>query len=166
MRLFFFLALAATLPAGAQSVYRCGAAFSDKPCGPDQQVLVAPVPPAPKPGPLTRPQANPQGLRELDAMFPGSDTLVDPAVRTAAESACKARLTKEVTFLDPDSVRVTSVSRRGVLDVAGQPLRVYGMRVNAKNAYGGYTGEKDFLCLTQPADERVVVTVRRALWEH
>lgn len=150
MRPFLLLALAAALPAGAQTMYRCGAAFSDKPCGPGQQVIAAPAPAAQ----TARPQAQ-----------AAPDTQVTPEVRRAAEAACTARLTKDVSFLDPDSVRVTSVSRRGVLQIGGQPLRVYGMRVNAKNGYGGYAGEKDFLCLADPADERLIVLVKRANYE-
>lgn len=149
MRFLIPLALAAALPAGAQQMYRCGSAFSDHPCGAGQQVIGAPAPAAVPSRPVvTAPE------------IPAS-----PEVQAAAKAGCLDRLKKDVQFRDPDSVRVSRVVRMGLLPLGNEIQRVYVMRVNAKNAYGGYTGDKDYFCVTDRSDERVIVRVRPADYE-
>lgn len=137
-------------PVGAQAVYRCGNTFSQQPCGPG-----ATVPESHQPRPGTFITAPP-----LDA--PAS-----PEVVAAAKAACAARLRQDVEFKDPDSVKVLGIERAGFVPVPNGEarLRVYLMRVNAKNSYGGYVGPKDYLCYVDRADERLAVLVRQAAYE-
>lgn len=137
MRFLIPLALAAALPVGAQTMYRCGSSFSDHPCVPGQVPVVT--------APAVRPV----------------DPPVSQEVEDAAKAACVARLTRDIQFRDADSVKVLGVQRRGILrgDGSTPPTRVYQMSVNAKNAYGGYTGPKEYFCHTDPANERTVLLV-------
>lgn len=148
MRFLIPLALAAALPVSAQQMYRCGSSYSDHPCGPGQEVTGT-----------AKPMVTAPRLPVINV----PDLPVPPAVEAAAKATCTERLQKDVSFRDPSSVQVYGIRRAGLLPVGTGALRVYVMRVNAKNAYGGYTGEKDFLCLADPKDETVVVQVRQAL---
>lgn len=134
--------LLAALPVGAQQMYRCGNAFSQLPCGKDQAVIGAPAAP------------------------PVADLPASPETVAAASAECRVRLMHDVAFRDPDSVKIGRVDRRRTtgITVAGRPAtaRVYVLQVNAKNAFGGYTGDKPFFCYTDPADERAVFFVQLA----
>lgn len=79
----------------------------------------------------------------------------DPALVAAARQACTARLTQDVAFRDPESVRVGSIERKGTAYIQrlGARARGYVMRVNARNGFGGFTGEREFICFTDAADE-------------
>jgi len=146
MRFFIPLLLVAALPVSAQQMYRCGTSFSDKPCGTGQQVIGEPA----------------QAARPAPAAVPLVDLPADPATVEAATAACIARLGKDIAFRDPESVKVLRVQRRGLYHVGDgkTPSRIYLMEVNAKNAFGGYTGAKDFFCHTDPTNERTVLLVR------
>lgn len=155
MRTLILAALACVAaPVGAQTMYRCGNTFSQQPCGPGAEVIESQKP---RPGayvtapPIARPAA-------LD--LPAPADVVD-----AAKASCVDRLRKDIAFKDPDSVKVLGIERRGLQTVAGQQLRLYVMRVNARNSYGAYSGEKDFFCLADRADERVTILVRLAAYE-
>lgn len=141
---FVVLAIAlAAGAAGAQQLYRCGSTFSQQPCGPDATVV---------------PSA---GVAQPNPLPP--DVPAGPGVEQAAKAACVDRLRRDVTFRDPDSVKVGLVDRKGVFrhGLLGKPVRVYRLAVNAKNGYGGYTGEQAYMCFTDLANERDVLLVQR-----
>lgn len=53
---------------------------------------------------------------------------------------CKARITKDLK--DPDSVKFTDVGAEQITDTKWEVNGLY----NAKNSYGGYTGNAPFSC--------------------
>lgn len=116
--------------ANAQGVYRCGNTFSETPCGPDAKVLIAP--PA-APAKLERPADIPPSAEKIEAN----------------KAVCEKK-TREA-MKDPESTKIKSVSRGGTAlqRLAGRVFYgiSYNMNVNAKNSYGGYTGEKLYNCV-------------------
>lgn len=133
MRTFKILTAVALLAAGpvmAQQMYRCGSTFSQQPCGADAKA----VPMQGVPQPVVAPP----------------DTPASPEVVEAAKAACAARLKTDLAWKDPDSVKIGAVERRKTwhapIDGKTVPARIYVLRVNAKNSYGGYTGEQPYLC--------------------
>jgi hypothetical protein len=137
------LALALAGPAAAQQMYRCGSTFSQQPCGADAKVIDTPG--------VVQPMVVP-------------DLPVSPETIEAASAACVAGLWKSFSFRDPDSVKIGAI-RRGTagMTVFGDrrvATRAYSMRVNAKNGYGGYTGEQLYICYVDPKDERTVLNIR------
>lgn len=137
-------------PVAAQAVYRCGAKYSDKPCAAGQRVIVA--------APVRVPD-------KIEAPVP--DLPAAPDVVAAAKAACVAQLRATFTFKDPDSVKVGEIRRAltGMVTLGDQrvAVRAYSMSVNAKNSYGGYTGDQDYICYVEPSRERTVLAVVRAM---
>ena len=124
-------------PAGAQAMYRCGNSFSQELCGPDAKVVKGSVP-APA----------------------AAESPADPVVVEGAKAACISKLKSDVAFKDPDSVRIGTVERQNLGEVSFDGkrhlVRAYSMQVNARNSYGGYTGEQLFGCYLDPAESRVL----------
>lgn len=146
MRIIIFaLTLAASGAAGAQGIYRCGTTFSETPCGPGS-ITIQPA------AATTSPQA---------ALPPLPDTTASPETVSAAKAACVAALIANLK--DPDSLKLGTVERRGpwYAYVGDQrvPARAYSVNANAKNTYGGYTGEKAYLCSVDLATERTVLAI-------
>ncbi len=116
------------LPAAvqAQGIYRCGNTFSQQPCGPDSKQLVAPK----------------QELRLPPDIPPSNDRIA--ANMSTCEKATRAAMK------DPDAARIRRIGRIGPVFqwVAGQRGTgvAYHLGVNGKNSYGGYTGEKLYVC--------------------
>lgn len=77
-----------------------------------------------------------------------------------AEHVCVLNLEKWVTFRDPDSIKVVSVSegKAEVIDYAD--TRLVGVKftvmVNSKNERGGYTGARPYQCYTSEDRRRVL----------
>lgn len=127
------LLLAGLHTADAQTVYRCGNTISQTPCGPDaeaKRVLGAP------PAPASRP-ASPTGQA------------------LCAEAALQLSGTPE-----PASARVTQLAPRRVevIRYANQPLAAFRfeLAVDAKTAYGLYSGPRPFSCWLSEDQARVL----------
>jgi len=137
------LALAASA-ASAQQIYRCGNTFSQQPCGLDAKELQIPG----------------AGKQPL----PLKDTPPSAQVQDAAKAMCLEQL--KASLKDPDSMRVGTVMRFGpkyieVWDKGNQAFRktpavLYGVEVNAKNGFGGYTGMKTYRCNLDPSETTVL----------
>lgn len=80
------------------------------------------------------------------------------SVRGAA--LCEAHVRSGSTFADPDGLRIGSVQYLGArpwkLHQELIAARTYGMRINARNGYGGYEGERLFECLLSEDEARVL----------
>lgn len=135
----FFVALVlgmALWSAQAQHLYRCGNNFSQVPCGDDA-----------KPSPSYKGFAAPIKGSEGD--------------RTSAmKAACIQWLRSMPAWKDRDSVKVENVNR-GKADVEtidGAPTVIirYTASVNAKNSYGGYTGEKLAVCYANEQETKII----------
>lgn len=128
------VALTAAVGSSAQTMYRCGNNFSQVPCGPDAQ-RIGPAPPAELKEPVDIPP---------------------PADQIAANSAiCEAKT--RASMKDPESARIKGLSRLGTQLQYYQGRSFYGvtyfLTVNAKNGYGGYTGDQLYQCVFSP-DEK------------
>lgn len=137
-RLIALAFLLAAGTAGAQTMYRCGNTFSQEPCGPGATEIKA----AGVPQPIV-------------------DTVKeDPAKTAAMGAACQEYLTRAPAWKDRASVRVSGVQRGRLADatIAGKTTRVrmYGAIVNAKNGFGGYSGERLALCYTDVAETKIL----------
>jgi hypothetical protein len=90
-----------------------------------------------------------------------SETRSD-AVPTASRGAslCEAHARSATTFADPESLRIGSVQYLGAkpwkLHQELIAARTYGLRINARNAYGAYEGERLYECLLSEDEARVL----------
>lgn len=112
--------------ANAQGVYRCGNTYSEHPCGRDAKQIVAPP------------------VREvLPANLPPSAAVVAANLATCVQ-ATRAKMK------DPDAAQIRVIGRAGPEFIyrAGKrmPGVTYHLAVNGKNSYGGFTGEKLYVC--------------------
>jgi len=73
----------------------------------------------------------------------------DPNYRRPADAAALASAQRAIKdkLRDPDSAKFDRVTRKTMPNARGEPTDVVCGRVNAKNAYGGMTGFKDFVYL-------------------
>lgn len=131
MKYLALAVLALSLPAAAQQMYRCGNTFSQQPCGANATVIATP------------------GVSQ-PAVLPVDNVPADPATVSAAKAACVASI--RASLRDPESMKVSDIQRRQIdwlepLPPFRTPARVYLADVNAKNAFGGYTGEQRWACL-------------------
>lgn len=84
------------------------------------------------------------------------------AVPTASRGAtlCEAHARSATTFTDPESLRIGSVQYLGAkpwkLHQELIAARTYGLRINARNAYGAYEGERLYECLLSEDEARVL----------
>ncbi len=112
--------------ASAQGVYRCGNTFSEQPCGPDAKQIVAP--------PMKE---------KLQADTPPSQAVIAANLATCE----KATRTK---MKDPDAAQIKLIGRVGPSFMYSKGKRIQGVTyhiaANGKNSYGGYTGEKLYVC--------------------
>lgn len=116
--------------AGAQAMYRCGNTYSDRQCGPTAEQLKTST-----------------GEHPIVRLL---DIPATPVVEAKAKAICKESLIN--LMKDPDSAKIGEVTR-GALDhvrndQTGKVLvvRRYNVMINAKNSYGGYTGQKRYGC--------------------
>lgn len=84
------------------------------------------------------------------------------AVATASRGAtlCEAHARSAAIFADPESLRIGSVQYLGAkpwkLHQELIAARTYGLRINARNAYGAYEGERHYECLLSEDEARVL----------
>ena len=131
----------------AQKLYRCGNTFSQVPCGQDaQEVRAAGVP---QPVPTT-------ALAELT-----------PERHAEVQAMCERGIRMRPAWKDPDSVKITAIrraKRTEVVTLGGKRREIapWYAAVNAKNSFGGYTGEKIVDCYFDAKEEALLdVYVRR-----
>jgi hypothetical protein len=74
--------------------------------------------------------------------------------------ACVREITKWVSFKDPESIRVMSLTgpEFEAIDYANTRLLAYKftLMVNSKNVQGGYTGARPYTCWTSEDRQRVL----------
>jgi hypothetical protein len=119
--LFAALALTATV-ASAQTTYKCGSVYQDRPCLGATAIPAAP----PAAGEWW---TGPSHEISLDS---------DPAGQ-----ACKREAA--AYFKDPESVRIADVAAAYGSD--GTHLH-FALTINAKNSMGGYVGARQYVCAT------------------
>lgn len=78
----------------------------------------------------------------------------------AGEAACIAAV--KASLRDPGSMQLVRVTRdaepfKVAIDGRERAVRGYEVVVNARNGFGGYTGNQGWACITDAADERRVV---------
>lgn len=125
------IALACATP--AQAMYKCtvngSVTFSDKPCANDAE--------------------------KIDIRTAKSE----PGTGLPGAVLCRQNIPKFLTFKDPDSVKLKDFVKFGsdTRKVHGVTVAVnlWSASVNAKNSYGGYTGEKAIFCVTDIGDQMV-----------
>jgi len=78
----------------------------------------------------------------------------------ASDHVCVRNLEKWVTFRDPDSIKVVSVSdgKPEIIDYANTRLMAinFTVMINSKGAQGGYTRPKPYQCFTSEDRQRVL----------
>ena len=128
--LLFVLAM---LPwwASAEQLYRCGNTYSQTPCAADATAKKLPSSAAPD---------APPGLQ--------------------GESLCASEGVLRLGLADPEGARVIGVAQRGteVIQYADRPTaaRKFAVRINPRNAQGGYAGEQVFFCFLSEDGRRVL----------
>lgn len=126
---------------GAQTMYRCGSTFSQTPCGEGAREVRA----AGVAQPVVAPPLAPiDGVRETDLA-----------------ARCVHAIGSIPSWKDRESLKVSRPERAtagGVRDVDGRRLAVvpWYAQVNAKNSYGGYTGDKMANCYFDSTESRIV----------
>ena len=124
-------ALIATTELQAQTLYRCGNEFSQKPCAASAVPL------------KTR-----------------SDAVPDRPPTPYGVELCSSEAPRLLNFLDPPSTRIASVTPGGteVIQYADKPTaaKKFVMRMSTKNAYGAYEGEATYQCFLSEDQQRVL----------
>jgi hypothetical protein len=73
---------------------------------------------------------------------------------------CREGMFEHLTFKDPESARVGKVTggKMEVIEFSGTKIaaRRFDVPVNAKNALGGYVGEKTVVCFTSEDGQRIL----------
>lgn len=134
------IAAMCALPATAlsQQMYRCGNTFSQQPCGPEATTIK-------------------------------SHGVLQPSVATGPENAekvarmkdlCREMLIRVPDWKDRDSLKIGEIYR-GQAEVrtingSAQVVRLYVTRINGKNSYGAYTGEKGAACYANEHETKVL----------
>lgn len=121
-------------PGAWAQAYKCGNTYSQTPCGPEAKAV----------------EVQPNGTASLGGSRRMEDTATSEQKRQS-EAECQRAVVSRLK--DPESARFRDVTRVGVFLTAfpmrGGPDRKvakYSGWVNAKNSYGGYTGDKLFSC--------------------
>lgn len=141
---FAIALLLSTSGTQAQTVYKCGGTYSQTPCGPNATAL-----------PL-----RPNGTASLGATLKLKDEASNQT-KEASEALCLAGV--KGGLKDPDSAKFRGVARNGAFErpfpIATGPMTKivsYSGYVNAKNSYGGYTGDRLFSCTLNFSEEKVL----------
>lgn len=148
------LLVAALFNAQAQKLYRCGNNFSQMPCGTEAKPMYR-CGGAPSETPCSENNGiSAKVLAELNKNPTNADRV------EAMKAACLVWLRTTPAWKDRDSLKFGSVTR-GKFDVTtinGSPTTVvsYLTTFNAKNSYGGYTGEKLALCYANEQENQIL----------
>lgn len=171
------LLMGVTVCAGAQTMYRCGSAYSQTPCGAGQKEIEVkaddpcelegnkysstcimrpskPYSSEPSAAQKKKYAADKKASQERDEWNRKAIDQINLATPDAAlveenKKVCIANIT--AMLKDPESARFGKVIRvGGELDPRNgmlMPSVMYTVMVNAKNSYGGYIGSKPYLCV-------------------
>lgn len=127
----FAVLCACSVPAQSQQLYRCGNTYSQTPCAPD---------------------AAPARI--------SAGAAPEPAPGAAGKELCAKEGVAQMSFPDPESTRIRSVTRAGseVIQYAGKPIAVrkYMLTLNTKSEVGAYTGDRTYLCYLSEDERRVL----------
>jgi len=143
----FVGALVLVSAAQSQTLYRCGNTFSQTPCGKDAQTLNV--------GP--KPDAAPSNVSRLveEAKKRPPPT---PDVVAFNIQSCERKIRSSMK--DPEAARISQGSRMGPsVGYASErifPEVSYSFKVNGKNSYGAYTGEKLYTCSFDLAEKDIL----------
>lgn len=98
--------------------------------------------------------------RRVDGSSPTAGRVDAPPPAQRGAALCEAHARSATTFPDPESVRIGSVQYLGARPwKVHQELiaaRTYGLRINVRNGYGGYEGERLYECLLSEDEARVL----------
>ena len=132
----------------AQKMYRCGSTYSQTPCGAEGKEIEIKNTPAATSGVVTR-------------KLPDN---ASAEVRAKSTELCKLAVLGQLK--DPDSAKFQNISRSNSLErrlpiLNGPLVKTSGFNgyVNAKNSYGGYTGNKLFFCSVDYETETRILDV-------
>jgi hypothetical protein len=159
-----------------QSMYRCGSTFSQTPCGAGQQEIEVKaqrdcdleanryMPRCARASASSGPHINDAALAEYrrqkaDLAERRRHAPPEPAKIEATKRTCETAV--RAALKDPEGARVRDVTRMGpsILFISSDktlPAVDYSMIVNGKNSYGGYAGEKPWLCVLDPGESNVI----------
>ncbi len=179
----FALALAllpSTFPALSQQLYRCGNTYSQTPCGGDAKEIKVQVSPACQEehtryseaciqhrmrelDKVTTPAVSPDG-KKAALQVEAAKKLPPPHPDVVEENLrkCESKILRSLK--DPESAKISEGRRAGPsLDYVKGEMRTYAavayhFKVNAKNSYGGYTGNKLFSCVMD-LEEKTILRV-------
>lgn len=120
----------------AQHLYQCGNTFSQVPCGEDAKVIKAP------------------------GVFQPPTTPVSPERVEAMKAACSEWLRIVPSWKDRDSLKILSVTRgkfavERIRDVPTVVVTYYA-KINGKNSYGAYAGEKIAVCYANEQETKIL----------
>lgn len=91
---------------------------------------------------------------------PAPNTPEELAAIETGKALCKEIAPKAVSWKDPESLRIGEVipGKVASTEVNGKRIRGrhFSVPVNAKNSYGGYTGEKILVCITSEDGQSVL----------
>lgn len=97
--------------------------------------------------------------KRVDGASPIARSDSAPAAARGA-ALCEAHARSATTFADPESLRIGSVQYLGAkpwkLHQELIAARTYGLRINARNAFGAYEGERLYECLLSEDEARVL----------
>lgn len=117
--------------AHAEQLYRCGNTYSQTPCAADATVKKLPSSAAP-----------------------------DAAAGLQGEALCATEGVLRMGVPDPEGARIIGVTKLGteVIQYADKPTaaRKFAVRLNPRNAHGGYGGEQVFHCFLSEDGHRVL----------
>ncbi|VTU43025.1 MULTISPECIES: hypothetical protein [unclassified Variovorax] len=141
-----------------QTVYRCGNTFSQVPCGEGQTSVYSKANGVNSNSGYADILANlDETKRKLATKIPDTNP---PTPELLAANKAKCSAAARDMLKDPDSARMTETQRFGpAYDYhAGKthPGVSYGLEINAKNSYGGYTGKKQWSCVFSPDEAQLV----------
>lgn len=157
----------------AQTMYRCGNAYSDTPCGPDVKVLNAPKPkPANDDDYLKKLKSDiadtersliqrRDELAFVKATQPLPTNPADPEKTAKMQEDCRIWITNVRDWKDRDSLKI-SAPKRGTAEYRWVHKKAviawpYYALVNAKNSYGGYVGERPMACYADMAETTILM---------
>lgn len=133
--------------AQAQTMYRCGSTFSQTPCGSDAKSVRV------SPSDLSSDTVAKQAVLAAQKQPAPSQEVIAANIET-----CERRI--RTAMKDPDAARISEGARGGPSveyeDGRSYPVVRYFFKVNGKNGYGGYVGDKLYVCVYDLGEKRIV----------